>query len=229
MTEIAATTHATQWRSFLRSCGDVAAASQPFHFTGSLTRVTGLVMEAVGLKLAVGSGCTVLLPNGNSVEAEVVGFHGERLYLMPTNDVFGLTPGAKVIPWDSVTALPAAGDARNLRRRASDRITRFPVGTGLLGRVLDGIGRPLDGLGPLTVEQGAPLAEQSLNPLDREPINQILDVGVRAINALLTVGRGQRMGLFAGSGVGKSVLLGMMARYTSADVICSRIAMVRER
>jgi flagellum-specific ATP synthase len=227
MTEIPANTHATQWRRFLRSCGDVAAASQPFHLTGSLTRVTGLVMEAVGLKLAVGSGCTVLLPNGNSVEAEVVGFHGERLYLMPTNDVFGLTPGAKVIPWDNATALPAAGDGRNLRRRASDRITRFPVGTGLLGRVLDGIGRPLDGLGALTVEQGAPLAEQSLNPLDREPINQILDVGVRAINALLTVGRGQRMGLFAGSGVGKSVLLGMMARYTSADVIV--VGLIGER
>src|SRR3954449_7252642 len=75
--------HANQWRSFLKSCGNVAAASQPFQLSGSLTRVTGLVMEAVGLKLAVGSGCTVLLPNGNSVEAEVVGFHGERLYLMP--------------------------------------------------------------------------------------------------------------------------------------------------
>jgi flagellum-specific ATP synthase len=104
---------------------------------------------------------------------------------------------------------------------------RFPVGAGLLGRVLDGIGRPLDGLGALPVEQGAPPTEQPLNPLDREPINQILDVGVRAINALLTVGRGQRMGLFAGSGVGKSVLLGMMARYTSADVIV--VGLIGER
>src|SRR5438445_10082634 len=122
MMDTPTTTHAGEWRGFLRSCGDVAAASPPFHLTGSLTRVTGLVMEAVGLKLAVGSGCTVLLPNGNSVEAEVVGFHGERLYLMPTNDVFGLTPGAKVVPWDSATALPVSGDIRNLRRRASDRI-----------------------------------------------------------------------------------------------------------
>jgi flagellum-specific ATP synthase len=219
--------HANQWRSFLKSCGNVAAASQPFQLSGSLTRVTGLVMEAVGLKLAVGSGCTVLLPNGNSVEAEVVGFHGERLYLMPTNDVFGLTPGAKVIPWENAMALPVPGDRRNLRRRASDRIMRFPVGAGLLGRVLDGIGRPLDGLGALPAEQGAPPTEQPLNPLDREPINQILDVGVRAINALLTVGRGQRMGLFAGSGVGKSVLLGMMARYTSADVIV--VGLIGER
>ena len=124
--------HANQWRSFLKSCGNVAAASQPFQLSGSLTRVTGLVMEAVGLKLAVGSGCTVLLPNGNSVEAEVVGFHGERLYLMPTNDVFGLTPGAKVIPWENAIALPVPGDRRNLRRRASDRVMRFPVGAGLL-------------------------------------------------------------------------------------------------
>ena len=87
--------------------------------------------------------------------------------------------------------------------------------------------RPLDGPGALTVEQDAPLANKSFNPLDREPINQILDVGVRAINALLTVGRGQRMGLFAGSGVGKSVLLGMMARYTSADVIV--VGLIGER
>ncbi|MDE2365600.1 MAG: flagellar protein export ATPase FliI [Betaproteobacteria bacterium] len=209
------------------SCGDAAAVSQPFQRSGSLTRVTGLVMEAVGLRLAVGSGCTILLSNGNSVEAEVVGFHGDRLYLMPANDVFGLTPGAKVIPWDNAKALPVSGDARNFRRRASDRIRRFPVGQGLLGRVLDGTGRPLDGLGPLKAEQGSPLAEQPLNPLDREPINEILDVGVRAINALLTVGRGQRMGLFAGSGVGKSVLLGMMARYTSADVIV--VGLIGER
>src|SRR5690242_7876981 len=225
--ETPAAPHANQWRSFLKSCGNVAAASQPFQLSGSLTRVTGLIMEAVGLKLAVGRGWTELLTNGNSDETEVVGFHGERLYLMPTNDVFGLTPGAKVIPWENASALPVPGGRRNLRRRASDRIMRFPVGTGLLGRVLDGVGRPLDGLGPLRVEQGAPLMEQPLNPLDREPISQILDVGVRAINALLTVGRGQRMGLFAGSGVGKSVLLGMMARYTRADVIV--VGLIGER
>ncbi len=184
-------------------------------------------MEAVGLQLAVGSGCTVLMPNGNKVEAEVVGFHGDRLYLMPTNDVFGLTPGAKVIPWSNTGALPVLGEGGQPRRRASDRFRRFPVGEGLLGRVLDGAGRPLDGLGPLEVEHGAPLTNKPFNPLDREPINKILDVGVRAINALLTVGRGQRMGLFAGSGVGKSVLLGMMARYTSADVIV--VGLIGER
>ena len=225
-----ASSHIDQWRGFLKRCGDVAAAGDPFQHSGSLTRVTGLVMEAVGLKLAVGSGCTVLMPNGNRVEAEVVGFHGDRLYLMPTHDVFGLTPGAKVIPWEHAAnppTLTVAGDARSPRRRASDRVRYFPVGEELLGRVLDGTGRPLDGLGPLNAERDAPLVSQSFNPLDREPINQILDVGVRAINALLTVGRGQRMGLFAGSGVGKSVLLGMMARYTSADVIV--VGLIGER
>lgn len=221
-------THASQWHGFLSRCGDVAASTEPFQRSGSLTRVTGLVMEAVGLKLAVGSGCTVLMPNGNRVEAEVVGFHGDRLYLMPTQDIFGLTPGAQVIPWENTTNPPTlAGVASHPRRRASDRVRHFPVGEGLLGRVLDGAGRPLDGLGPLTAERAAPLVNQSFNPLDREPINQILDVGVRAINALLTVGRGQRMGLFAGSGVGKSVLLGMMARYTSADVIV--VGLIGER
>src|SRR5687768_5991562 len=103
--------HADQWRSFLKGCGDLAVSSQPFEVSGSLTRVTGLVMEAVGLKLAVGSGCTVLMPNGNRLEAEVVGFHGDRLYLMPTNDISGLTPGAKVIPWGNTGALPILGDA----------------------------------------------------------------------------------------------------------------------
>ncbi|MBA4141901.1 MAG: flagellar protein export ATPase FliI [Nitrosospira sp.] len=220
-------THTDQWRSFLRSCGDLAAGSQPFQFSGTLTRVTGLIMEATGLKLAVGSGCTVLMPNGNSVEAEVVGFHGDRLYLMPAKDVFGLTPGAKVIPWEHAGELAAPRSPGQMRRRASDQVRRYPVGEGLLGRVLDGAGRPLDGLGPLKIEQCAPFGSQPINPLDREPINQALDVGVRAINALLTVGRGQRMGLFAGSGVGKSVLLGMMARYTSADVIV--VGLIGER
>ena len=101
--------HTDQWRRFLKSCGDMAANAQPFQVSGSLTRVTGLVMEAVGLKLAVGSGCTVLTPNGNRVEAEVVGFQGDRLYLMPNTDVFGLTPGAKVIPWSN-THVPVLDD-----------------------------------------------------------------------------------------------------------------------
>lgn len=219
--------HTDRWRGVLEGCGNLVAGSQPFEVSGSLTRATGLVMEAVGLKLAVGSGCTIVMPDGSRADAEVVGFQGERLYLMPTQDVSGLTPGAKVIPWGNTGALPVLGDGIRPRRRASDRLRRFPVGDGLLGRVLDGTGRPLDGLGPLAAAHGAPLAGPALNPLDRAPIEEVLDVGVRAINALLTVGRGQRMGLFAGSGVGKSVLLGMMARYTSADVIV--VGLIGER
>ena len=131
------------------------------------------------------------------------------------------------MPWGTIETLPKPGDVDHPRRRASDRARHFPVGDGLLGRVLDSTGQPLDALGPLVSHHGAPLYTRPCNPLDRAPINQVLDVGVRAINALLTVGRGQRMGLFAGSGVGKSVLLGMMARFTSADVIV--VGLIGER
>ena len=203
---------------FLADCRTRIDASQPLAPSGYLTRAAGLVMEAVGLKLAVGSTCTLLLPNGNSVEAEVVGFSGERLFLMPSQDVYGLTPGARVVPQEAPVATLRLGDREMPRRRAADRGKHVPVGFELLGRVLDGAGKPLDRLPPLNTTQMQPLYSRPINPLERAPIDKPLDVGVRAINALLTVGRGQRMGLFAGSGVGKSVLLGMMARYTTADV-----------
>ncbi len=192
---------------------------------GRLTKVTGLVMEAVGLRMPVGSTCVIELP-GHSVEAEVVGFSGEKLFLMPENDVHGLIPGARVVPLEPARA-PLLGGKRSTRRRAADRTRHLPVGNMLLGRVLDGAGRPLDQLGPLHEEDTAPLQSRPINPLDRAPIKEALDVGVRAINNLLTVGRGQRMGLFAGSGVGKSVLLGMMARYTSAEIIV--VGLIGER
>jgi flagellum-specific ATP synthase len=180
--------------------------------------VAGLVMEAVGLRLPVGSTCLVSQDGSGPVEAEVVGFAGSKLFLMPTTDVFGLMPGAVVTPTDSQMARPKPGGASHPWRRAEDRTKHLPVGDGLLGRVVDAQGRPLDSLGPLSVSVKSPLSSRPLNPIDRIPISEPLDTGVRAINALLTVGRGQRMGLFAGSGVGKSVLLGMMARYTAADV-----------
>jgi flagellum-specific ATP synthase len=184
-------------------------------------------MEATGLRLAVGSECTVLLPNGNTVDAEVVGFSGDKLFLMPANEVYGLVPGARVIPVEAIQPKPSSRATQAPRRRAADRGKLIPVGNGLLGRVLDGTGRPLDRLGPVIAERSASLQNRPFNPLERQPITQPLDVGVRSINALLTVGRGQRMGLFAGSGVGKSVLLGMMARYTSADVIV--VGLIGER
>ncbi len=224
---MAALPHSERWKSYLHDCSELLAIAEPMLVSGRVTRVAGLVMEAVGLKLAVGSACTVPLPNGSKLEAEVVGFDGERLFLMPQSDVEGLVPGTRVFPVEVVQSLPRPGQVKHPRRRPSDRTRHLPVGNELLGRVVDGAGRPLDSLGPLEAHHTAPLNVRAANPLSRAPITDILDVGVRAINSMLTVGRGQRMGLFAGSGVGKSVLLGMMARYTSADVIV--VGLIGER
>jgi flagellum-specific ATP synthase len=174
---------------------------------GVLTRMIGLTLEAAGCQAAVGDRCDVLGTDGARIEAEVVGFSGDRLYLMPTGDIHGLKPNARVIP--RLGAETAA------------------VGPQLLGRVIDGAGTALDDLGPIVCEERVRLTGTPINPLLRQPIAEPLDVGVRAINSLLSVGRGQRIGLFAGSGVGKSVLLGMMARYTSASVIV--VGLIGER
>jgi flagellum-specific ATP synthase len=216
MTAVAEQQH--RWAGFLADCGDMVATAAPFLVNGHLTRVAGLVMEAAGLQLPVGSACSIQLANGHRVSAEVVGFAGDRLYLMPTEEAYGLAPGAAVLPAEPRVQAPRVHARVPPARRAIDRAKRAPVGDALLGRVLDGSWQPLDDRGPLAAEQWAPLYARPTNPLERAPIDSVLDVGVRAINSLLTVGRGQRMGLFAGSGVGKSVLLGMMARYTSADV-----------
>lgn len=221
------TSRGPRWQSYLKDCSALLDIAEPFQVSGRVTRVTGMVMEAVGMKLAVGSACTVPLPNGAMIEAEVVGFSEDKIYLMPQNDVEGIIPGTRVQPVEVVQTLPRAGSVSHPRRRPSDRGRHLPVGNELLGRVLDGAGRPLDNLGPLNASHAAPLNVRAANPLGRAPITDILDVGVRAINSMLTVGRGQRMGLFAGSGVGKSVLLGMMARYTSADVIV--VGLIGER
>ncbi|CAB3694357.1 Flagellum-specific ATP synthase [Paraburkholderia phenoliruptrix] len=211
--------HMQAWRGQLDALRARNALAKPMRACGRLTRAAGLVLEAVGLRLSVGAEVMIELPPGSSLpmaEAEVVGFSGDKLFLMPTTEVIGLLPGARVFPLESAPiADPMAG------------AKRLPVGWELLGRVLDASGRPLDGLGPLGAQTDAPLSAPVINPLNREPIHKVLDVGVRAINALLTVGRGQRMGLFAGSGVGKSVLLGTMARYTSAEVIV--IGLIGER
>ena len=216
-----------RWKAYLRDCSELLQIAEPMQVSGRVTRVAGLVMEAIGLRLAVGSACTVPLPNGARIEAEVVGFDNDRLFLMPQSDVEGVIPGTRVFPVEAVQSLPRAGSVSHPRRRPSDRGRHLPVGDELLGRVLDGAGRPLDTLGPLNASSAAPLNVRAANPLTRAPIVDVLDVGVRAINSMLTVGRGQRMGLFAGSGVGKSVLLGMMARYTTADVIV--VGLIGER
>lgn len=175
-----------------------AKSPVPLVVEGRLTRMVGLTIEAVGCQVAIGGRCLIRAVNGNRVEAEVVGFSGDSLFLMPVGDIHGLSPNARVIP--------------------TQRGCEASVGTNLLGRVLDATGSPLDGKGSLRCDERVALAGRPINPLNRQSIHEPLDVGVRAINALLTIGRGQRMGLFAGSGVGKSVLLGMMTRYTNADV-----------
>jgi flagellum-specific ATP synthase len=199
-------------KDYLRNCRLQVKDTNPFRTAGRLTRINGLVMEASGLRLPLGAGCRIESPGTPSVEAEVVGFNGERLFMMPTEDVYGLAPGAHVFPIEPAITPPRPGVPVPAQRRIQDRAKHLPVGDCLLGRVLDGNGRPLDDLGPLVSSESRSLASRPLNPLQREPIRHSMDVGIRAINALLTVGRGQRLGLFSGSGVGKSVLLGMMAR-----------------
>ncbi|MDT8407692.1 MAG: flagellar protein export ATPase FliI [Methylococcales bacterium] len=174
---------------------------------GKLTRMVGLTLEAVGCRAVVGSRCQIETGHGQNIEAEVVGFAGDKLYLMPTGDTYGLEPGCKVLP--------------------SGKVSACRVGFALLGRVLNGAGKPLDGKGPIRTEAEMPLQGASINPLTRRPIRESLDVGVRVINSLLTVGQGQRMGLFAGTGVGKSILLGMMTRFTSADLVV--VGLIGER
>ena len=225
-TNLNQTVHRQRWLGRLDQASHQLRNVNPVEISGRITRVTGLVMEAVGLKLPIGSACVIPLPSGARIEAEVVGFNNDHLLLMPQNDVEGVIPGAAVLQLDNPVVNSVAADSPP-RRRAIDRTRHLPAGEALLGRVLDGAGRPLDGLGPLPVMDSAPLAVRATNPLNRAPITQTLDVGIRAINTLLTVGRGQRMGLFAGSGVGTSVLLGMMARYTSADVIV--VGLIGER
>ena len=219
--------HISRWQHFLDGCKDAAGSAQPLWPVGRLTRINGLVMEASGLKLPLGSSCRILPAGGAPVEAEVVGFSGEKLYLMPSDDVYGLAPGARVVAMEPPIPSPRVDSPLRPKRRAIDRAKQGPVGNELLGRVLDGVGRPLDNKGPLLASHSRSLQSRPINPMTRAAIEHPLDVGIRAINALLTVGRGQRMGLFAGSGVGKSVLLGMMARYTEAEVIV--VGLIGER
>ena len=211
----------------LEACGRRIDAVNPLLVRGRLTRVAGMVMEAVGLKLAVGNTCLIEQDEVDRVEAEVVGFNGDRLFLMPVSDIHGLTPRASVTPLVPPGTRPRLKQPPHPRRRANDQAKHLPVGDGLLGRVVDGAGGPLDGLGAIPQDHLRSLQNRPVNPIQRAAINTTLDVGIRAINSLTTVGRGQRLGLFAGSGVGKSVLLGMMARYTTADVIV--VGLIGER
>ncbi|EKT58577.1 flagellar protein export ATPase FliI [Providencia sneebia] len=183
---------------------------------GRLTKITGLIMEAEGIKLPLGTSCFVerkMHGKNDEIMCEVIGFHHSRMLLMPLSDIEGVAPDARIYA-------QTQGNNNQLGRL-------LPVGDALLGRILDAQGKPLDNKGILNTKIRVPLNSPPINPLERQPINQILDVGIRAINALITIGRGQRIGLFAGSGVGKSVLLGMIARFTQADIIV--VGLIGER
>jgi flagellum-specific ATP synthase len=175
--------------------------------SGTLVRLVGLRLEARGIMAPVGACCEVLGQGGHRIEAEVVGFADNTIYLMPFSEPVGIGPGA------SVRVISESGHA--------------DLGDELLGRVIDAQGEPLDGKPKPACTTKLGLLGLPLNPMERGPINRVLDVGVKAINGLLTLGRGQRVGLVAGSGVGKSVLLGMLTRFTKADIVV--IGLIGER
>ena len=180
----------------------------PIRATGRVTDVVGLVIEAHGPVSCLGTVCDIYVKqNNHKIMAEVSGFKNNNVLLMPLEETLGIGPGCRVV--------------------AKQQKAVVPVGPGMLGRVLDGLGNPIDGKGPIPSEGEYPIYTTSINPMMRRRIEQPLDLGIRAINGLLTVGCGQRVGVFAGSGVGKSVLLGMIARKTRADV--NVIALIGER
>lgn len=216
-----------QWADFFARSRQRVARSSALEVRGTLTKLAGLVLEASGLRAPVGSQCVVTSRSMEPVLAEVVGFSNERAFLMPAGDVHGLSSGASVAPAPHYVPVPLLQGASDADLANDSGMLRLPLGDGLLGRVVDSQGMPLDRMGPILDVAAKPLERKPINAMDRDPVRQSLDTGVRAINALLTVGRGQRIGLFAGSGVGKSVLLGMMARYTQADVIV--VGLIGER
>ena len=187
---------------------DMVASVVPIRANGRVQKIVGLVIEASGPASQIGCVCDITTEGGTgTVSAEVLGFREDSVLLMPLEDIRTLGPGCKV-------------EARKEKAHVG-------VGKALLGRVIDGLGNPIDGKGPIKTDVEYPIYANPVNPLLRNRIQQPLDLGIRAINGLLTVGCGQRMGIFAGSGVGKSVLLGMVARHTSADV--NIIALIGER
>ncbi|HEY8475909.1 MAG TPA: FliI/YscN family ATPase [Chloroflexota bacterium] len=192
----------------LRRYVEAVRSSPALRFQGRVVQVIGLSIEVEGLALPVGEICHIF-PEGSDerISAEVVGFRGHRLVLMPYTEMQGIRPGSLVLP--------------------GGRSFKVPVGDELLGRVVDGLARPIDGKGPLQTQRFRASGRRPPEPLARRPIREVLTTGVRAIDALVTVGAGQRLGIFAGSGVGKSTLLGMIARHARADV--NVIALVGER
>ncbi|MBU5638604.1 flagellar protein export ATPase FliI [Geomonas sp. Red69] len=185
----------------------VVDAAKPVRFHGKVTQVVGLVIEGYCPETAVGSVCEVHSEGHPPIPAEVVGFRENKTLLMPLGELRGVGLGSVI----------------SVRREKA----ALGVGPALLGRVIDGLGEPIDDKGPIEVADEYPIYALPVNPMKRRPIRKPLNLGIRAINGLLTCGEGQRVGIMAGSGVGKSTLLGMIARYTEADV--NVIALIGER
>lgn len=174
---------------------------------GEVTKITGMKIEASGLSVPMGTACQILVSDNKILDAEVIGFSKNITYLMSLDDIHGIKQGTPVIP-------VGTGNIAH-------------VGMSLLGRIIDAQGHPIDNGKPVETDETYSLSATPINPLRRKRISEPLDVGIRAINALMTVGKGQRIGIFSGSGVGKSVLLGMMTRYTSADIVV--VGLIGER
>ena len=186
----------------------IVRKSNPIRVNGKVGQIVGLVVEGHGPGTSIGEVCQIHPHGGDApINAEVVGFKRGKVLLMPLESMRGVGPGCRIV---------------SLGRKAEVK-----VGRNLLGRVIDGLGNPIDNKGPIEAEEEYPIYADPINPLHRGRISEPIDLGVRVINALLTFGKGQRMGIFAGSGVGKSVLLGMMARHTKADV--NVIGLIGER
>ena len=192
----------------LQKYREVLEHSEFSEYYGRVSKVVGLTIESDGPEVNIGELCKLHTSRGNKIiNAEVVGFKDNKVLLMPLGEMSGIGPGSLVV--------------------ASNAVLRVGVGKGLMGRVIDGMGNPLDNKGPLQIEKYYPVYNNPPHPLRRKRINEPLVLGVKAIDGLITVGKGQRVGIFAGSGVGKSTLVGMIARNTKADI--NVIALIGER
>lgn len=191
------------WHDYM----DTLDSLQPIQLAGKVVKVAGIIAEGHGPGLSVGSLCSVKDSQGLDVQAEVIGFKDKRVIIMPFGEMRGIKPGSRIV---DISKKPTV-----------------PVGKAYLGRVIDGLGRPIDGKGLIRGTTEYPIYGNILNPLKREVISDVIDVGVRSINSLITMGKGQRIGIMSGSGVGKSVLMGMIAKNTDADVTV--IGLIGER
>lgn len=192
-----------KWDEYLEAVN----SCQPIKLEGKIVKVAGIVAEGHGPGLSVGSLCAIKDSEGTDIQAEVVGFKDKRVIIMPFGEMRGIKPGSRIV---GISKRPFV-----------------QVGDAYLGRVIDGLGRPIDGKGIIRAEGEYPIYGDVLNPLKREVIREVIDVGVCSINALITVGKGQRVAIMSGSGVGKSILMGMIARNTAADVTI--IGLIGER